>query len=107
MVELERGFVNDRRQARRVLIRRSVDFYWEGGSGSGWGRDIGPGGMYVQSQEQPEPGASIQITVRFHRAPTVSIPARVCRTTTGGFAVHFDGLGQLAEDTIRKVVGDK
>jgi hypothetical protein len=62
--------------------------------------------MYVQSNERPEPGANIQIIVRFQRAPTVSIPARVCRTTTGGFAVHFDGLGQLASDAIRKVTGN-
>lgn len=97
--------VNERRSNRRVLIRRSVDFSWEGGEASGWGRDIGPGGMYVQSDEHPAAGTSVKITVRFRRAPTVSIPARVCRTTGGGFAVHFDSLGQLELETILKVIG--
>ena len=88
-----------------MLIRRTVDFSWEGGQASGWGRDIGPGGMYVQSQEYPAAGTNVRITVRFRRAPTVSFPARVCRTTGAGFAVHFDALGQLELETIRKVVG--
>ena len=61
--------------------------------------------MYVQSQEYPAAGTNVRITVRFRRAPTVSFPARVCRTTGAGFAVHFDALGQLELETIRKVVG--
>ena len=97
----------DRRRARRVLIRRTVEFSWDQGEASGWARDIGPEGMYVESAMQPASGTGVRLTVRFRRAPAVSIPARVCRANRDGFAVVFDQLGPKELDTIRKVVGGK
>ncbi len=87
-----------------MLIRRAVDFSWGQEHGLGWGRNISLGGMFVESRERPAPGVNVSLTVRFRRAPTVSIPARVCRTQEGGFAVLFDALGPREQDTIRRVV---
>jgi hypothetical protein len=97
--------MDERRRDRRVLIRRTVDVFWDDGCAQGWGQNIGFGGMYVQSEQCPQVGANVRLTVRFHRAPIVSIPARVCRTNDAGFAVNFEALEQAATDTIRKVVG--
>ncbi len=94
----------ERRNGRRVLIRRLVDVSWEKGRTAAWGRDIGIGGMYIQSQNGPGPGAHVQLTVRFRRAPTVSIPARVCWTNDDGFAVRFLALDESQRDTIRRVI---
>ncbi|MBN1606384.1 MAG: PilZ domain-containing protein [Polyangiaceae bacterium] len=95
----------DRRRGRRVLIRRTVQFSWDQGEASGWARDIGPQGMYVESAKQPASGAGVRMTVRFQRAPAVSIPARVCRANSEGFAVVFEKLGPNELETIRKVLG--
>ncbi len=94
----------ERRNGRRVLIRRLVDVSWDKGRTVAWGRDIGIGGMYIQSEDGPGPGADVQLTVRFRRVPTVSIPARVCWTDEEGFAVRFVALGQSETDTIRRVI---
>jgi hypothetical protein len=97
--------MSERRKDRRVLIRRTVDVSWEDRYVMGWGRNIGLGGMYVQCEQRPEAGARVRLTVRFRRAPAVSIQARVCRTTDDGFAVSFDALEPVAADAINKVVG--
>lgn len=97
--------VNERRRGRRVLIRRTVQFSWEGGEASGWGRDISAEGMYVVSDRRPAPGAGVRITVRFHRVPAISIPGRVCRATSDGFAVVFEALGCDEIETLKRVVG--
>jgi hypothetical protein len=103
--EAWRPDVSERRRGRRVLIRRTVQFSWEGGQASGWGRDISPEGMYVESDTHPAAGAGLRITVRFQRVPAVSFPARVCRLSKDGFAVAFETLGPREIDTIKKVVG--
>jgi hypothetical protein len=87
------------------MIRRTVQFSWAKGEASGWARDIGPEGMYVESATQPAAGAGVRMTVRFQRAPAVSIPARVCRSTPDGFAVVFEKLGAQERETLRKVLG--
>jgi hypothetical protein len=88
-----------------VLIRRKVDVSWDQGQAVGWGRDVSLGGMYVQSQQRPQAGVAVHVTVRFHGEAPVSIPARVCRSDEGGFAVQFVAVGQREADTIRRVVG--
>jgi hypothetical protein len=60
--------------------------------------------MYIQSNQHPDAGADVHITVRFRHAAAVSIPARVCRTDDAGFAVRFVAVSQLVADTIRKAV---
>lgn len=97
--------MDDRRQASRVLIRRAVDFFWDGGAASGWGHNLGPRGMYVQTEQQLAPGTAVRVTVHFRRARPISVDARVCRSDTGGLAVRFERLGTFASETIRKVIG--
>jgi hypothetical protein len=94
----------DRRQGPRVLIRRAVQYCWDGGSAAGWGRNIGRGGMYIQNDEYPRPGARVELIVHFRRAPKLSASARVCRVNDTGFAVEFDSLDNVASEAISKVV---
>jgi hypothetical protein len=96
--------MSERRNGRRVLIRRMVDVVWNDGEATAWGRDIGVGGMYVQSKGCPQAGANVRLMVRFRRAPTVTIPAQVCWTDEDGFAVRFVGLGKFETDTIKQVI---
>ena len=96
--------MSERRNGRRVLIRRKVDVVWKNGEATAWGRDIGIGGMYVQCRGCPEAGADVRLMVRFHRAPAVTIPAQVCWSDEEGFAVRFVGLGKFETDTIRRVL---
>jgi hypothetical protein len=97
--------VKERRHDSRVLIRRAVDFLWDGGEASGWGHDLGVHGMYVQTAQRLEPGTALRVTVHFRRAPPISVDARVTRTDETGFAVEFEHLDGLADEIIRKVVG--
>jgi hypothetical protein len=96
--------MQERRIGRRILIRRKVDVAWDDGETAAWGRDIGIGGMYVESSGAPEPGANVRLTVRFRRAPAVSIPAQVCWKDENGFAVRFVSLGRHETETIRRVI---
>jgi hypothetical protein len=96
--------VRERRRRQRVLIRRKVDISWEEGRAAGWGRDISIAGLYVQSREQPTPGANVRVTVRLRHGGELSMPGRVCRSDIEGFAVQFLAVGELEADAIRKVV---
>jgi hypothetical protein len=97
--------VNERRHNSRVLIRRAVDFLWEGGAATGWGHDIGMHGMYVQTEQRLTPGTVVHVTVHFRRANPISVDAKVSRTDDNGFAVQFEKLGGLADTIIRRVIG--
>ncbi|MBN1607250.1 MAG: PilZ domain-containing protein [Polyangiaceae bacterium] len=97
--------MNERRHNSRVLIRRAVDFLWDGGAASGWGHDLGMNGMYIQSGQRLAPGTAVHVTVHFRRAKPISVDARVRRMDETGFAVEFERLGGLADEIIRKVIG--
>ena len=64
----------------------------------GTAKDIGPGGMFIESSAMPKFGESIEISVKLPGGDAESrLPAVVRWATSSGFGVQFGFLG--AKDT--------
>lgn len=99
------------RSSPRVMIRTHVEFsytdrIYSDHVATGVAKNIGLGGVFIESDQIPNLGQAVAITLRFRRTPATRVTGVVCRTQGRGFGVKFDPIGHAQTKALTRVVGE-
>ncbi len=117
-MEMGRRFLPSIREHRQTCLFQ-LDFQIEGERSAGKCLDLSNGGLFIETQEQPEAGTALQLSFVLPGQPPAAIEAsaRVAWLNTRtnprkpnypvGFGVRFTGLGETMRMAIREFLQRK
>ena len=101
----------ERRSSRRIGLSVRVDYKTVDELFSEFAQNVNEGGLFIQTEEPPEIGASIALEFRIPETEApIQVTGRVVRLSDGlgpeppGMGVQFDNLDAEARTTINELV---
>ncbi len=101
----------ERRRAERVELMVRVDYKTVDELFSEFARNINEGGMFVETETPPEPGAPVALQFRIPGSDEpIAVMGRVVRTTEGnrdeppGMGIEFENLDGQSRELINQLV---
>jgi len=101
----------ERRRSDRVELMVRVDYKTVDELFSEFARNINEGGMFVETETPPEPGAAVALQFRIPGSPEpIAVMGRVVRTTGGdrqeppGMGIEFENLDAQSRELINQLV---
>ena len=107
----DRTSPRERRRSERIELMVRVDYKTVDELFSEFARNINEGGMFVETESPPEPGAVVALQFRIPgSAEPIAVMGRVVRITAGdrdeppGMGIEFENLDTQSRDLINQLV---